>query len=40
MQLVRKVGGHVVGCSFLIRLGFLPGLASLGDVNTNAVLVY
>lgn len=39
-RLAEKVGGRVVGCSFLIRLSFLPGLAAVGDTAAHAVLVY
>jgi adenine phosphoribosyltransferase len=40
MRLAQKVGGNVVGCSFLIRLSFLAGLSTIGDVQTESVIVY
>lgn len=40
MRLVQKLGGEVVGCSFLIRLGFLPGLKAIGSTKSEAVIVY
>ena len=40
IRLAQKVGGNVVGCAFLIRLSFLPGLRTIGDVQTESVIVY
>jgi adenine phosphoribosyltransferase len=40
VDLVRGVGGDVVGCAFLIELGFLGGRAKLGAVPAAAVLKY
>ena len=40
IRLARRLGADVVGCSFLIRLGFLPGLSAIGDVRTESVIVY
>jgi adenine phosphoribosyltransferase len=40
MRLARKLGAEVVGCSFLIRLSFLPGLETIGDTKTQALIVY
>lgn len=41
-NLVNRANGTVVGCSFLIELGFLNGRAKLSDIteNIHAVLVY
>jgi adenine phosphoribosyltransferase len=39
-NLVGKAGGNLVGISFMIELGFLNGRARLGNVQTNAVLLY
>ncbi|MFN8581887.1 MAG: adenine phosphoribosyltransferase [Gemmatimonadaceae bacterium] len=40
ISLVQKLGGAVIGCTFLIRLSFLPGLAALAPVPCSAALVY
>ena len=40
LDLVRRAGGTVVGCSFLIELGFLDGRTALGDVPVSTVLSY
>ncbi|MEQ1566238.1 MAG: adenine phosphoribosyltransferase [Myxococcota bacterium] len=37
IQLVRKTGGHVVGCCFLVELGFLKGRAKL-DVPVRSLV--
>ena len=39
VELVRQLGGHVVGCVFLIELGFLDGRTRL-DVPVRALLNY
>ena len=39
-RLVQRLGGIVVGCSFLIRLGFLDGLKQLGSTRVSSVIVY
>jgi adenine phosphoribosyltransferase len=39
-RLIEKLGGAVVGCSFLIRLGFLDGLAALGSRKVVNLIVY
>ena len=39
MDLVKKAGGEVVGCSFLIELAFLSGTEKL-DTECHSVLVY
>lgn len=38
--LCEQVGGHVVGFSMVIELGFLNGRAKLGDVDFQALLNY
>ncbi|HJU74857.1 MAG TPA: adenine phosphoribosyltransferase [Gemmatimonadaceae bacterium] len=38
-QLIRSLGATVVGCSFLLRLGFLNGLARLAGERVESVLV-
>lgn len=40
IRLARKLGGEVIGCAFLIRLGFLPGLSAIGAVRTESLIVY
>ena len=39
-RLVERLGGEVLGCSFLIRLSFLDGLPTLGSRRVEALLVY
>ncbi|MBA2356870.1 MAG: adenine phosphoribosyltransferase [Actinobacteria bacterium] len=39
-KLVEQLGGKVVGCSFLIELGFLNGRSKLGDWDVHALLEY
>jgi adenine phosphoribosyltransferase len=39
VQLVRKAGGTVIGCCFLVELGFLQGRARL-DVPVRSLVVY
>jgi len=39
-QLIRKLGGEVVACCFVIELGFLPGREALGDVPVHSVVIY
>ena len=39
-QLVTKVGGHLVGFSMVIELGFLAGRKALGDTKFNALINY
>jgi adenine phosphoribosyltransferase len=38
-QLVEKLGGVVVGFSFLMELAFLPGRAALGDAQIHTLVV-
>jgi adenine phosphoribosyltransferase len=39
-RLVERLGAEVVGCSFLIRLGFLDGLKRLGERRVSALITY
>ncbi len=39
-QLIEKVGAEVVGCSFLIALSFLPGIAKLRSRQPRAIVTY
>jgi adenine phosphoribosyltransferase len=39
-ELVRKLGGIVVGAAFLIELSFLPGRKRIAPVPVSSVIVY
>ena len=39
-RLVEQLGGVVVGCGFLIELGFLPGRETLEGYDVHALIVY
>jgi adenine phosphoribosyltransferase len=39
-RLVERLGGHVVGFSFLIALGFLPGLERLRGHSVHVLVTY
>lgn len=39
-KLVEHLGGHIVGCSFLIELSFLPGRSRLAPREIHAVVDY
>ena len=39
-RLVERLGGSVVGCSFLMRLGFLGGLERLAGRSVSSLIVY
>lgn len=39
-QLVERLGGLVVGCSFFLELAFLDGAAALGDRKRSVLLRY
>lgn len=39
-RLVERLQGTVVGCSFLIRLGFLGGLDKLAGRNVTSLITY
>jgi adenine phosphoribosyltransferase len=40
VRLVERVGGEIVGLTFLIELGFLDGRKKLGDKDVHAVVCY
>jgi adenine phosphoribosyltransferase len=40
IRLVERLGGEVVGLTFLIELGFLEGRKKLGDADVRAVIGY
>lgn len=40
VALIRRLGGQVACCAFLIELGFLPGRARLGGVAVDSQIVY
>jgi adenine phosphoribosyltransferase len=40
MSLVRRLGGAVQGCSFVIELGFLGGRSRLEPVNCRSLIAY
>jgi adenine phosphoribosyltransferase len=40
IDLVRQLGGEVVGCTFVIELAFLQGRQKLGTVPVTALLEY
>ena len=39
-RLVEELGGIVVGCSFLLRLSFLPGLGALAGRRVESIVTY
>lgn len=39
-KLVERLGGQVVGCSFIIELAFLNGRSKLGDWPMQALITY
>ena len=39
-DLVERMGGEVVGCAFLVELGFLRGRARLDGFDVHALLTY
>ena len=40
IHLIERCGGRVVGCAFLIELGFLDGRARLGGHEVHALISY
>ena len=40
VELVRQLKGEVIGCCFVIELGFLNGAAALGDVPIHSLVRY
>ena len=39
-RLVERLGGEVVGCSFLLRLGFLDGIERLRHRKVSSLITY
>lgn len=39
-DLAKTIGADVVGCAFLIELGFLPGRQKLSPVPVSSIIVY
>jgi adenine phosphoribosyltransferase len=39
-DLVRQLGGEVVGCAFVVELAFLGGRARLADLDVSSLVVY
>jgi adenine phosphoribosyltransferase len=39
-ELVQEAGAEVVGCAFLVELGFLGGRARLGGFDVHALIAY
>jgi adenine phosphoribosyltransferase len=39
-KLIRKLGGEVVACVFVVELGFLDGRDKLGDVPVESVIIF
>jgi adenine phosphoribosyltransferase len=40
LRLVERLGGHVVGCAFLVELAFLGGRGRLGARHVHALVTY
>jgi adenine phosphoribosyltransferase len=40
VRLVRKIGGEVVGCGFVIELNFLKGRERLAPVPVTSLIQY
>jgi adenine phosphoribosyltransferase len=40
VELVRRCGGEVVGCAFVIELGFLDGRRRLGGLEVFSLITY
>ena len=40
VELVRAAGAEVVGCAFVVELGFLGGRARLAGVDVHSLVVY
>jgi adenine phosphoribosyltransferase len=40
LKLLTQQGANVIGCAFVIELGFLNGRHALGDVPVDALLTY
>jgi adenine phosphoribosyltransferase len=39
-DLVRQLGGEVVGCAFVVELAFLDGRARLEELDVRSLVVY
>jgi adenine phosphoribosyltransferase len=39
-DLVRQLGGEVVGCAFVVELAFLHGRARLEELDVRSLVVY
>ncbi len=39
-KLIRKLGGEVAACVFVVELGFLEGRDKLGDVPVESVIIF
>ena len=39
-QLVRELGGRVLGCAFVIELGFLGGRSAIEDSEVESLVIY
>ncbi len=39
-DLIEGAGAHVVGCAFLVELGFLGGRRALGDFPVHSLITY
>src|SRR5699024_12756425 len=40
MEIVEKLGGVIVGCAFLIELGYLEGKSKLQDYDVMTLMKY
>jgi adenine phosphoribosyltransferase len=40
VDLVEKLGGHVVGCAFVVELAFLPGRETLAGYDLHTLVRY
>lgn len=39
LALVRRIGGEIAACAFVIELGFLGGRDKLGEVRTHSLMI-
>jgi len=40
INLIKQLGGEVIGAAFLIELGYLDGRTKLGDIEINSLVTY
>ncbi|WP_027085295.1 adenine phosphoribosyltransferase [Cohnella panacarvi] len=40
INLIKQLGGEVIGAAFLIELGYLDGRAKLGDIEVKSLVTY